>query len=207
VKAVSSTVEHEATWLEQALQGDAQAFTCLVETYQRPVYNLCYRMLGNAEDAEDAAQETFLRAYKSMRRYDRSRPFSTWLLSIAAHHCIDQLRRRRFQVVSVEDLPVPDIPDPAPGLEKTLGRKEEQRRIRALLETLEPLDRAAVVMYYWYDYSYDEIAQALSLTLSAVKSRLHRARRAMAEGWQEQPATQAEKLEKTLVTMPERMMP
>lgn len=194
--------DNEAVWLYGALRGDSQAFTCLVETYQRPVYNLCYRMLGNAEDAEDAAQETFLRAYKSMRRYDSNRPFSTWLLSIAAHYCIDQLRRRRFLIVSVEDLPVPDLPDPAPGLETHLGRKEEQHRIVALLDALEPTDRAAVVMYYWYDFSYDEIAHALSLTISAVKSRLHRARRSMAEHWQSQPGTiRTEKL------VPERITP
>ena len=90
---------NEAELLSKAQQGDAQAFTWLVETYQRPVFNLCYRMLGNAQDAEDAAQETFLRAYKNLRRYDRSRPFSTWLLSIAAHYCIDQARRRRSGVL------------------------------------------------------------------------------------------------------------
>ena len=208
MQTVLSTVDNQAEWLSQALRGDPQAFTSLVETYQRPVYNLCYRMLGNAEDAEDAAQETFLRAYKSMRRYDTSRPFSTWLLSIAAHYCIDQLRRRRFQIVSVEDLPVPDLPDPSPGLENSLGRREEQRRIRTLLDTLEPTDRAAVVMYYWYDCSYEEIAQTLTLTLSAVKSRLHRARRAMAETWQDQPAARrTENRETVLSTVPERSVP
>jgi RNA polymerase sigma-70 factor (ECF subfamily) len=176
----------ETQWLLQAQRGDSQAFSRLVETYQKPVYNLCYRMLGNAEDAEDASQETFLRAYRSMRRYDNNRPFSTWLLSIAAHHCIDQIRRRRMSIVSIEELPVPDVPDVSPGLEAKVGLKEEQRRIRKLLETLEPKDRAAVVMYYWYDFSYEEICQALSLTLSAVKSRLHRARRAMAQAWMDQ---------------------
>jgi RNA polymerase sigma-70 factor, ECF subfamily len=176
-------LNNEVESVSRAQRGDAQAFTQLVEGYQRPVYNMCYRMLGNAEDAEDAAQETFLRAYKSMRRYDNSRPFSTWLLSIAAHYCIDQIRRRRFHVVSVEDLPVPDVPDPAPGMESSLGRKEEQRRVHAILKTLEPTDRAAVVMYYWYDFSYEEISQALSLTISAVKSRLHRARHALADQW------------------------
>ncbi len=176
----------EPQWLLQAQRGDSQAFSRLVETYQKPVYNLCYRMLGNAEDAEDASQETFLRAYRSMKRYDNSRPFSTWLLSIAAHHCIDQIRRRRMSIVSIEELPVPDVPDISPGLESKVGLKEEQRRIRTLLETLEPKDRAAVVMYYWYDFSYEEICQALSLTLSAVKSRLHRARRAMAQAWMDQ---------------------
>jgi RNA polymerase sigma-70 factor (ECF subfamily) len=174
---------NEKDWLVKAQQGDAEAFTMLVETYQRPVFNLCYRMLGNPQDAEDAAQETFLRAYKNMRRYDNSRPFSTWILSIAAHYCIDQTRRQKRPVVSVEELPVPDLPDHSPGLESGLSRKEEQQRVRAVLDILDPTDRGAVVMYYWYDFSYEEISQALSLTVSAVKSRLHRARRSMAEEW------------------------
>jgi RNA polymerase sigma-70 factor (ECF subfamily) len=183
---------NESEWLTQVLEGDSQAFTFLVETYQRPVYNLCYRMLGNAQDAEDAAQETFMRAYQSLRRYDRSRSFSTWLLSIAAHYCIDQIRKRRMQVVSVEELPVPDLPDKSPGMESNLSRKEERIRMRSVLGTLDPLDRAAVIMYYWYDFSYEEICQALSLTVSALKSRLHRARRAMAEEWlKQQPASAA----------------
>jgi RNA polymerase sigma-70 factor (ECF subfamily) len=87
----------------------------------------------------------------------------------------------------LEELPVPDVPDVSPGLESKLTLKEEQRRVRAILDVLDPTDRAAVVMYYWYDFSYEEISQSLSLTLSAVKSRLHRARRAMADQWQNQP--------------------
>lgn len=184
--------------LQAALQGDPEAFTQLVESYQRPVYNLCYRMLGNPQDAEDAAQETFLRAYKNLRRYDSTRSFSTWLLSIAAHYCIDQIRRQRMPMVSVEDLPVPDLPDHSPGLETGLSRKEEQLRIRSLLNSLDPIDRAAVVMYYWYDFSYDEICQALSLTLSAVKSRLHRARRSMAEEWERRSVAPVQSPEKKL---------
>lgn len=183
--------DNESQWLIDAQKGDAHAFSALVEYYQRPVYNLCYRMLGNAQDAEDAAQETFLRAYKAIRRYDRKRPFSTWLLSIAAHYCIDQIRRQRYKLVSVEELPVPDLPDHSPGLESGLSRREEQQQVHALLNVLEPTDRAAVVMYYWYDYSYNEISEALSLSLSAVKSRLHRARRAMATQWLEEGPPQA----------------
>lgn len=189
--------DSEAQRVQQAQQGDAQAFTELLEAYQRPVYNLCYRMLGNAEDAEDAAQETFLRAYRSMKRYDNSRPFSTWLLSIAAHYCIDQIRKRRHIVVSLEDLPVPDVPDPEPGMETRLSRKEEQVRVRALLDCLEPTDRAAVILYYWYDLSYEEICQSLSLSVSALKSRLHRARKAMAVAVQQggcKPQIQAAEL-------------
>jgi RNA polymerase sigma-70 factor (ECF subfamily) len=142
-------------------------------------------MLSNAEDAEDAAQEAFLRAYRSMRRYDRNRPFSTWILSIAAHYCIDQIRKRRMAIVSIEDLPVPDLPDRGPGPEFTVGQRQELSRIRSLLEVLDGTDRSAVILYYWYDFSYQEISEALSLTVSAVKSRLHRARRSMAQQWLE----------------------
>ena len=86
-------IDNESEWLVRVMEGDDLAFTRLVEKYQRPVYNLCYRMLGNAGDAEDAAQEAFLRAYKSLNRYDQKRPFATWLLSIASHYCIDQPRQ------------------------------------------------------------------------------------------------------------------
>lgn len=176
--------DKEAIWLIQAQKGDAGAFSNLVELYQRPVYNMCYRMLSNAEDAEDAAQETFLRAYKSMKRYDLNRSFSSWLLSIAAHYCIDQIRKRRFNIVSVEELPMPDLPDHSPGVDSQLAKAEDQNRVRGLLSVLEPIDRAAIILYYWYDYSYSEICQVLNLSLSATKSRLHRARRAMAKSWQ-----------------------
>jgi RNA polymerase sigma-70 factor (ECF subfamily) len=171
----------ESLWLIKAQKGDGEAFTKLVEAYQKPVFNMCYRMLNNAEDAEDAAQETFLRAYKALRRYDNKRAFATWLLSIAAHYCIDQIRKRRITMVSIEDMPYMELSDGEPGPEKSMGNKEDKEKIRSLLTSLNPTDRAAVVMYYWYDFSYDEIAEVLNLTMSAVKSRLHRSRREMAQ--------------------------
>jgi RNA polymerase sigma-70 factor (ECF subfamily) len=176
----------EPALLNQVHQGNQEAFTQLVETYQRPVYNLCYRMLGDPEEAEDASQETFLRVYKNIKHYDADRPFSTWLLSIAAHLCIDQLRKRRMVVISMDTTPYLDPADGSPGPEAAFYLKEDQGRVQALLKTLNPHDRAAVIMYYWYDFSYDEIAKTLSLTPSAVKSRLHRARLTMAQSWSNQ---------------------
>ncbi len=178
--------ELETEWLTRVLKGDPEAFTQLIETYQGPVYNLCYRMLGDANDAEDAAQETFLRAYKGIRRYDNQRSFSTWLLSIAAHYCIDQIRRRRFSAISLEETPELDPPDLTPGPETALLMSEDQKRVQSLLAVLSPQDRAAVVMRYWYDLSYEEIGEALSMSVSAIKSRLHRARRELAHQWTEQ---------------------
>lgn len=184
VKRSNAVQDNESRWLAMAQRGDPEGFTRLVELYQSPVYNLCYRMLNNAGDAEDAAQETFLRAYQSMKRYDNSRPFPTWLLSIAAHYCIDQIRKRRIAIVSMEDNPHIELADETPGPESTVSRREERGKVQGLLDTLSPIDRAAVVMYYWYEFSYEEIGQALDLTLSAVKSRLHRARQSMAEEWE-----------------------
>jgi RNA polymerase sigma-70 factor (ECF subfamily) len=172
----------------KAQKGDQLAFTEMVEAYQRPVFNLCYRMLGDPEDAEDAAQETFLRAYDHLQRYDQQRSFSTWLLSIAAHHCIDQLRKRRYTILSMDTFPNLDIADVKPGPEASFSRHEDQQRVQSLLKSLAPADRAAVVMYYWYDFSYDEIAESLNLTPSAIKSRLHRARLALAQTWTDQEA-------------------
>ncbi len=187
----------EKAWVLQAQHGNDEAFTQLVETYQTPVYNLCYRMLGEAEIAEDAAQETFLRAYQNILRYDPKRPFPTWLLSIAAHYCIDRLRKRKFSMFSIDDdestfeLPDTKAPDP----ENEAIKKEEQDQVHIILQSLDATDRAAIIMRYWYDFSEAEIAEALNLTVSAVKSRLHRARRALANLWQDPSVhTRAERM-------------
>lgn len=179
-------MNEEQTWILQAQQGNDEAFTRLVEHYQTPVFNLCYRMLGEPESAEDAAQESFLRAYQNLSRYDRQRPFATWLLSIAAHHCIDRLRRRRFVIFSLDaereddDRPT-ELPDMnAINPEHEAIRREEQEGIQTALHGLDATDRAAIVLRYWYDFSEVEIAGSLNLTVSAVKSRLHRARKAVA---------------------------
>ncbi len=181
----------------RAQEGDDDAFTCLVEAYQRPVYNLCYRMLGEPEAAEDAAQDTFLKAYQNLARYDRERSFATWLLSIAAHHCIDKLRRRRFVSFSIDEEgeEQTELPDRfAPDPETETAKRQERERLHGLLQSLDPVDRAAIVLRYWYDASEVEIAQALKLTVPAVKSRLHRARRALAGMWQEEtPRRRAER--------------
>ncbi|MFH2104137.1 MAG: sigma-70 family RNA polymerase sigma factor [Chloroflexota bacterium] len=187
----------EKAWIIQAQHGDDEAFTRLVETYQTPVFNLCYRMLGEPEAAEDAAQEAFLKAYKNIARYDRERSFPTWLLAIAAHHCIDKLRRRRYLTFSIDEdeertyeLPDRNALDP----EAEFIRRQEQDHMHKLLCTLDPTDRAALILRYWYDCSEVEIAQALELTVPAVKSRLHRTRRALAKRYQDEaPEARAER--------------
>lgn len=184
----------ELDWIRQIRQGDDNAFTLLVERYQNAVYHLCYRMLGTSTEAEDAAQETFIRAYNAIDRYDTERKFSTWLLSIATNYCIDQLRKRRLFTLSFDEMPFFDLSDNGPGPEGTILMDERQRQVRQLLCSLSETDRAAVTLRYWYDYSYEEIAEVLHLTNSAVKSRLHRARLALADAWTDQNGGQRQTL-------------
>jgi RNA polymerase sigma-70 factor (ECF subfamily) len=176
-------VPNEGEWVRLARKGDKEAFGSLIEAYQTRVYNLAYRMLGNRAEAEEAAQETFLRVYKNLHRYDPERSFRSWVLSIASHYCIDCLRRRRLIWLSLDEeiLPANAISGRQPGPEGAVSKREHERWIQGLLGELSPTDRAAITLRYWYDCSYEEIGQVLKLTVSAVKSRLHRARRALAE--------------------------
>jgi RNA polymerase sigma-70 factor (ECF subfamily) len=175
--------QSEAECLQKALKGNDEAFTAIVEMHQTHVYNLCYRMLGSPQEAEDAAQETFWRAYRNLQRYDTNRPFITWLLSIAAHYCIDQQRRRRLPIIELDELLDMEnfTPDPAPSPEKVVAENEDIEAVQQQLADLNPNDRAVLVLRYFHEFSEDEICNALSLSKSAVKSRLHRARLHMAE--------------------------
>jgi RNA polymerase sigma-70 factor (ECF subfamily) len=185
-------VEIRQEWLLAARKGDVDAFGRVVEAFQKPVFNLCYRMLGNPEDAEDAAQESFWRAFQGLSKYDFQRPFGTWMLSIAAHYCIDRLRRKRPILLSLDSLlPDDDAPDDAPNPEDQTRRKQEQEAVQKLLSVLGREERAMIVMRYWYDMSYEEIARSLRVSVGAVKSRLHRARRTLAAQWPAQHLTPA----------------
>jgi len=167
----------EQGWVEAARRGDKQAFSQLVQAYQRPVYNLTYRMLGNSEEAEDAAQETFLRAYARLSQYDPQMKFSTWVFSIANHHCIDRLRKRRATHISIDDNPVlENLQEETPLPEHQALEQEQSIELQGLINLLEPEYRTPLVLRYWEELSYEEIAEAMGVTVAAVKSRLFRAR-------------------------------
>ena len=169
--------DQELLWLEQARRGDQTAFSRLVEAYQRPVYNLCYRMLSNAPEAEDAAQETFVRMYTKLHTYQPDRKLSSWVLSIASHYCIDRLRRRRGQWLSLDEEPMATtLPSQNRGPEELAVRAESRDEVQRLVDMLPAAYRVPLILRYWHDLSYAEIAEVMGLTVQAVKSRLHRAR-------------------------------
>jgi len=177
-------LNEEQVWLEQARQGDKAAFGKIIEAYQTPVYNLAYRMLNNAGEAEEAAQEAFIRAYTRLDSYDPAHKFSTWLLSITSNYCIDQIRKRRALLLSIDEPLAPHpalMSDRSKGPEAQLMMNQQQELVQSLLAELAPDYRQAVVLRYWHEMSYEEIAEVMDTSVSAIKSRLFRARRQLAE--------------------------
>ena len=181
--------DSDSLWVQRTLAGDPQAFGELVQRYERDVFNLAYRMLNERREAEDAAQEAFLRAYANLDRYDMNRSFKTWLLSITSNHCIDRLRRRRLTWLSLEEPlpPHPALTSDIPGPEEATVTNERNLLVQEMLDELSPDYRLAVVLRYWYDLSYAEIADMLGTTESAVKSRLFRARQTLAKHLESNP--------------------
>ena len=174
-----SSADQDRLSVQAALRGDQAAFGDLVSRYQTAVFNMAYRMLGDASEAEDASQEVFVRAWNQLHTFQQERRFSTWLLSIASHLCIDLLRRRK-PTAPLDDVALyVESDDPAPD---ELALQSEQRDVvKKLLSTLPDKYRSVTVLRYYNDLSYDEIARATGLTESAVKTQLHRARRMLAE--------------------------
>ena len=185
----------ELLWLDQARRGDQAAFSRLVEAYQRPVYNLAYRMLGNAAEAEEVAQETFVRIYTKLHTYQPDRKLASWVLSIASHYCIDRLRRRRITWLSLDDDPIASVlSSHQPSPEELALRREAFDEVRDCIAELAPGYRAPLILRYWQGLSYEEIAEVMGISVSAVKSRLHRARLQIAGRAQAHPALVASTL-------------
>jgi RNA polymerase sigma-70 factor (ECF subfamily) len=183
-------VDPDADRVRRAIQHDLTGFDELVACYQGAIYGLCARLLGNGAEAEEAAQETFLRAYRHLATFDWRGRFKPWLFAIASHYCIDRLRARRLQWTALDD-DVPASIDPAPGPEAWAERHELERQIRAVLARLSPADQVVLTLHYWLGFSYREIASTTGTTVSAVKSRLHRAREALRELGLATPSAQA----------------
>ncbi|HEU5375611.1 MAG TPA: sigma-70 family RNA polymerase sigma factor [Ktedonobacteraceae bacterium] len=196
VQGAGAEVLSDTQLVEQVLAGQQDAFAVLIERYKDAVQNLAYRMLSNITEAEDVTQEVFVRAYTQLATYKPSHKFSTWLLSIASHLAIDQLRRRRFLALPLEDVPFLEwMADLGAGPEQSALAGEQQDEIQEYLQRLHSKYRAVIVLRYWYDLSYDEIATALNLTPALVKARLHRARELLARYMKENKLHEEEQID------------
>ena len=176
----------DAAVVAQVLAGDRDAFRVLVERHSRSIFRVVYRMTGNQQDAEELVQETFLRAYKSLERFELRANFSTWLYRIAVNRTLDFLNARKTQMQNKETYQITDNPDsdegnqvqlPAttPGPDRLLLSAEMKRRIAGALGLLTPAERVAFTMRHMEGRSIEEISQALNLKVSAAKNSVFRA--------------------------------
>ncbi|MGE5598470.1 MAG: RNA polymerase sigma factor [Bacteroidota bacterium] len=171
----------------RAQAGDREAFAELVRRYQARIYNLAYRLLQQREEAQDAAQEVFLRAYRALNRYRPEQSFASWLHAIANNYCVDVVRRRRRRPLSVsgpagQDDPLPlEIPDHAANPEKLFASGEIQRAIEAAVASLPYKYRVVTVLRHMQGLSYQEISTITGQPEGTVKAQIFRARRLLRE--------------------------
>lgn len=178
------TPEHEKHCIERVLKGDANAFEHLVHAYEKTVYNLALRTLGNREDAEDVTQEAFLKAYRSLDSFRGDSKFSVWLYRIVSNLCLDLLRSRQrkpTQSLTVEDddgeTDELEISDDHFSPEKLLDRKLTRESVQRGLASLPDDARQILLLRELQGMSYEEIGQTLDLEPGTVKSRIFRARK------------------------------
>lgn len=173
----------EAGLVRRCLAGDEKAYRELVEQYQPQVYSLALRMVRRPADAEDVTQETFVRMFRALSRYDPTRSFAAWLLTIATRLSIDHIRRRKVSPIpltqrdrdSEEEYDI-EVEDSGLRPDESAAWAEEERRTADLIDSLPPHYRIVVVLRHQQDLSYEEIAEALHMPLGTVKARIHRAR-------------------------------
>ncbi len=181
---VAPPVSPEASLALAVARGDRDAFARLVDLYKRSVYGLCLRLLSDAEEARDAAQESFTRAYASLESFDLEQPFTPWVLRIARNHCLDVIRRRapELRPVSLDEetddgRPARELADPdAPRADEALERRQLAGTLSDAVAALPPNYREVVQLFHVEHLSYKEIAAVLDVPIGTVMTWLHRAR-------------------------------
>lgn len=172
--------------IKQVKKGDQNAFAEIVELFKDKVFQLCYRMVGNAHDAEDIAQEAFIRAYVNINSYDTNRKFSTWLYRIATNLSIDRLRKRKpdyfldAEIEGTEGLTMySQIPSDELQPDEMVESLEFQEWIQQEINGLPVMYRSVIVLKYIEELSLKEIGDILDLPIGTVKTRIHRGREAL----------------------------
>jgi RNA polymerase sigma factor (sigma-70 family) len=182
-------VDH-STIIQRILAGDSRAYAELVRHYQRMVYTVCYRVLRNTEDAEEATQDSFVKAYQHLAGFGGNAKFSTWLYSIAYRTAISQGRKRRNEETSVDELPH----QPASAPDTTGHRNELRQLLDSALARLDPEDASILSFYHLEELSVEEIVTITGLGASNVKVRLHRARKKLLDVIQATHGPEAQRL-------------
>lgn len=164
-----SEADREA--IEACRRGEREAFDRLVERYQRDVYRLCYRFANNHEDANDLAQEAFIKAYRALDRFRGDSAFSTWLYRIAVNTCLNW---KALKKPLIDELPEA-LADGKPGIESRLVDDERARQLRAAIERLPEKQRATLILKTYHDMTHEEVASVLGASVGTVKANFFHA--------------------------------
>lgn len=178
------------TLVRHCLAGNQPAMLALVERFRGQVFGLCYRMLGQRQDAEDAAQETFVRVLKNLHRWDQARDFQPWLLAIAGNRCRTALAARRRRPTT--EAAVEWIADDAPDQRPAQNLAEE---VRLALSELRPEYRQAFLLFHEQELAYGQIAEAMKVPLGTIKTWVHRARKELIEHLRRRDAIPQERVQ------------
>jgi len=175
--------EEDIQLVARARTGDERAFRALLDKYERAVFSICLRMVRNRDEAADLSQDSFIKVFASLDRYNPAYAFSSWLFKITSNLCIDYLRKRRIETLPM-DQPIDGekgeiqrqyaAPDPTP--DESLDRAEKMARLESAISALPEHYRIMLILRHQEDLSYEEIADHLSIPLGTVKARIHRAR-------------------------------
>lgn len=170
--------------VQSAIGGDERAYTTLMNRYRNSVFHAMFKMVNNRDDADDLTIEAFGKAFRKLPTYAPNYAFSTWLFKIAINNCIDHIRKKRLQTLSMDDTILPDsdrefshnIRDYEPDPEQSMIHEQKLAHVRRLVEKMSIKYRTMIELRYYEELSYEEIAQELNLPLGTVKAQLFRAK-------------------------------
>ena len=181
---LSEKAKYDLELVARANNGDQKAYAELMTRYKDAIYFMLLKMINNKTDAEDLTIEAFGKAFKNLSQYSPHYAFSTWLFKIASNNCIDYLRKKRSNVISIDrnfvdekdTEPQVQLRDETPDPEENLIRSQKAVLVRTIVQKLKPRYRTLIELRYFKEYSYEEISEELGLPLGTVKAQLFRAR-------------------------------
>ncbi|WP_249306110.1 RNA polymerase sigma factor [Lederbergia citrea] len=168
-------MQEEIQWIREVLSGNKQAYTHIINKYKNQLYATILRMTKNPQDAQDLAQEAFIKVYHQLGKYDGKGLFSSWIYRVTINHCMDEFRKKRYkQVEMTEDLlENPNHP------EVIFLKKEKNRQLERLIATLPEDERMIILLRYVNELTYEEISELVGAPVSTVRNKLHRAKKKM----------------------------
>ncbi|MBN1118317.1 MAG: sigma-70 family RNA polymerase sigma factor [Bacteroidales bacterium] len=179
---LSEKAQRDYLLVQKAIKGDQKAYTELLDRYRDAIYFMLLKMVNNASDAEDLTIEAFGKAFKNIDQYAPNYAFSTWLFKIATNNCIDFIRKKKANTVSLDqnddddDKASTDIMAPVLDPEESLIKDQKLKLMRSIVSRLKPRYRKLIELRYFKEYSYEEISEELELPIGTVKAQLFRAR-------------------------------